>query len=171
MDALFDSHAYICQHMIIISAMSENRVIGRGDQMPWSVPEEYQQYLDFVDGQTVIMGRKTYDVFASDLSDQTTAIVVTRSKTHAAPHVASSLDAAIRMADEIGKTVFIAGGATIYQQALPLADEMYLSTIKGEFEGDTSFPPFDDSDWEVVEEKEAPRFIFRHYRRIQRENS
>ena len=64
--------------MIVISAMSYNRVIGSGAGMPWNVPEEYQQYLRFIKGQTVIMGRRSYEIFGDDLTSAYT-IVVSRS--------------------------------------------------------------------------------------------
>jgi dihydrofolate reductase len=62
--------------------------------------------------------------------------------------------------------VFVAGGGSIYAQALPLADEMYLSTIKGDFEGDAYFPKFDAAEWMITEERDEPEFVFRKYRRI-----
>ena len=156
--------------MIIISAMSENRVIGRGNRMPWDVPAEYEQYLRFVSGQTVVMGRKTYEVFGIDLSTDTTAIVVSRRPSSGIgierrASVANSLEDAIAMANRTGNEVFIAGGGSIYEQAIPLVDEMYLSTIKGTFDGDTYFPDFDAEPWNLVEERDEPEYIFRKLRR------
>ncbi len=152
--------------MIIISAMSEDRVIGDGDGMPWSVPAEYQQYLRFVGGNTVIMGRKSYEIFGPDLPHGTTTLVISRSSSIDGATVARSLDEALAIAYGVGKTVFVAGGASIYAQAVSRADEMYLSTIKGRFQGDTYFPEFDADDWIIVEEREETEFIFRRYRRV-----
>ena len=151
--------------MIIISAMSENRVIGSGDGMPWNVPAEYEQYLRFVTGQTVIMGRRTYEIFGPDLTDSTTKIVVTRRDSLNGVQVAASLEDAVILAKESGKTVFVAGGAMIYKLALPIATEIYLSTIKGNFAGDTYFPEFSLSAWSVVEERDEDDFVFRKYQR------
>lgn len=61
--------------MIIISAMSRDRVIGSGEGMPWNVPEEYQQFLSFVEDQTVIMGRRSYEIFGPDLTSAHTVVV------------------------------------------------------------------------------------------------
>ena len=77
----------------------------------------------------------------------------------------STLENALTLAASFGKPVFVAGGGSIYNQAVPLADEMFLSTIKGFFEGDAYFPEFDEQDWEVLEERDEPEFIFRKYRR------
>ena len=151
--------------MIIISAMSEARVIGGGDGMPWNVPEEYQQYLRFVAGNAVIMGRKTFEIFGADLPPETSIIVVTHSPSIDGAETAGSLQEAILMAKQTNKTVYVAGGGSIYVQAIPLVDEMYLSTIKGKFEGDAYFPEFSDDDWNVVQERDEPDFIFRVYRR------
>jgi len=150
--------------------MSENRVIGSGEGMPWSVPAEYEQYLRFVTGKPVVMGRRTYEIFGPDLPDSTTAIVVTRSEEVAGAEVAGaevagSLDDAITAAKRFDDDIFIAGGGSIYKQAVPVADKMYLSTIKGEFSGDTYFPEFNLGNWEVAEERDEPEFIFRKYHR------
>jgi dihydrofolate reductase len=152
--------------MIVISAMSKDRVIGSGNGMPWSVAAEYEQYLRFVSGQTIIMGRKSYEIFGPDLPEGTTAIVISRSATIDGATVVKSLNEALAVADGIGKTVFVAGGGSIYTQAVPLADEMYLSTIKGDFDGDAYFPEFDANDWEITEERDEPEFVFRKYRRV-----
>jgi len=151
--------------MIIISAMSKDRVIGSRDGMPWSVPAEYEQYLRFVSGQTVILGRKSYDIFGPDLPEGTTAVVISRSSSIENAHVTSSLAEALMIAEGLGKQVFVAGGGSIYGQALPLADEMYLSTIKGDFEGDAWFPEFDSNDWRITEERDEPKFVFRKHQR------
>ena len=153
--------------MIIISAMSENRVIGVGDGMPWDVPEEYQQYLDYVRGNTVILGRKSWEIFGADLTEAK-AIVVSRSISkvdHAL--VADSLTAAIKLAEKNNGQTFVAGGSSIYEQAIPLADQMYLSTIKGHYDGDSFFPDFDSTQWDIAEERDHPNFVFRRYLRKQ----
>ena len=152
--------------MIIISAMSKDRVIGRGDGMPWDVPAEYDQYLRFVSGQAVIMGRKTYEIFGSDLPAGTSPIVISRSAVIDGARVTQSLTEALSVADGLHKQVFVAGGSSIYSQAIGLADEMYLSTIKGDFTGDAYFPEFDSKNWKIVEQRDEPDFVFRHYRRV-----
>jgi len=71
----------------------------------------------------------------------------------------ASIDEALSVAAGLGKKDFVAGGGSIYALALPIADEMYLSTIKGELEGDTFFPEFDAREWKVVEERDHPEFV------------
>ena len=151
--------------MIVISAMSETRVIGSGQGMPWSVPEEYQQYLNFVKGQTIIMGRTSFEIFAKDL-DCEHKIVVSRSlKNLPDAIVCPSVESAIEKAKTFDKTIFSAGGSSIYTQTIPLADTMYLSIIKGEFEGDAFFPEFNPDDWLVEKREEHDEFDFFVYQR------
>ena len=155
--------------MILISAMTGDRVIGAGDGMPWDVPEEYQQYLDLTRGQAIILGRTSYEIFGPELTTEHT-VVLTRSGEveHVGGgelQVAGTIDEAVALAKSSGKTVFCGGGAKVYEQAMPLADAMYLSFVKGDFAGDAYFPAFDADDWQVVEERDHERFRFVHYAR------
>ncbi len=153
---------------ILIAAMSSNHVIGTDDGMPWEVPEEYKQYLDFIRGNTVIMGRKTYEIFGKDLTSDH-VMVISRSWTSGHLYqVMDSLHAAIDAATQIGRPIFIAGGASIYEQAMPIADAMYLSEIKGQYEGTAYFPSFDPAAWRLTEIREAERFTFRKWQRRDR---
>lgn len=151
--------------MIIICAMSENRVIGSGNGMPWDVPEEYNQYLRTISGQTVIMGRRSFEIFGDDLTCAHTIVVSRSLRPTADIHVCPGFDEAVERSTEFARPVFIAGGASIYQRAIPLAQRMYLSTIKGVFAGDTYFPEFDLAEWSVAQEQAHEAFIFRIYQR------
>ena len=151
--------------MIIIGAMSTGHVIGSGNGMPWEVPEEYAQFLRLIDGQTVIIGRRSYEIFGAGLTSAHT-LVVSRSAGDAIGAVAvASVEDALRMAHTFNKTVFSAGGASIYAQTVPLADTMYLSYIKGTFSGDAYFPTFSERDWIVERREDHPRFEFVVYQR------
>jgi dihydrofolate reductase len=151
--------------VIIIGAMSSDRVIGRGDGMPWDVPEEYAQFLRFVRGQTVIIGRRSYEIFGGGLTSAHTVVVSRSSGELPGAVLAPSVEQAVRVAESFGKTVFSAGGASIYEQTLPLADTMYLSYIKGRFTGDAYFPAFSEREWVVERREDHPRFEFVVYRR------
>lgn len=151
--------------MIIISAMSSDRVIGSGNGMPWHVPEEYQQFLQFITGQTVIMGRRSYEIFGPDLTSVHNLVVTRSDQTFPNAITCASLEEAIERAHRFGKTIFSAGGASIYRQTLPHADAMYLSYIKGDFLGDTYFPNFDPRDWVIEKQEEHEAFTFVIYRR------
>lgn len=148
--------------MILIAAMSKSRVIGDGDRMPWEVPEEYERYLETVRDATVVFGRKSYEIFGRDL-EAANLVVVTRRSSIGGVRTAGGLPEALKLAEADGGEVFIAGGASIYEAAIPLAERMYLSTIRGSFDGDTYFPEFDESEWEVLRLEEHERYVFREW--------
>jgi len=151
---------------IIIAAMSAERVIGSGDGMPWEVPTEYAHFLDTVRGQTLIMGRRTWEIFGADVTSAHN-IVITRSAEVAGAEVADGLPSALALAARYGKTAYIAGGGSIYAQALAddVVDAMYLSTIKGDFSGDTWFPAWSNADWEVTVIEDRGPYVFTEYHR------
>ncbi len=136
--------------MIIIAAVAENGVIGAGDHMPWDIPEEYEYFLETIRGETVIMGRKSHEIFGNDLTSRHT-IVVSRSEAPAGGAlVVHSLDRAYRVAESLGFEVYCAGGGSIYRAALDLSNRMLLSEIQGEFPGDVTFPRFSREDWQEI---------------------
>jgi len=151
--------------MIIIGAMSADHVIGSGDGMPWDVPEEYAHFLRLIEGQTVIIGRRSYEIFGASLASAHTVVVSRSAATLPGAVVAASVADAVQEAETLGPTVFSAGGASIYAQTIPLADAMYLSYIKGHYTGDAHFPAFDDREWAVERREDHPRFEFVVYRR------
>ncbi|MBN1559298.1 dihydrofolate reductase [candidate division KSB1 bacterium] len=148
---------------IIIAAMGANRVIGAGNRLPWRVPEEYHHFLTLITDQTVIMGRVTYEIFSKDLPSKRNLIVSRGHKRYERATVFNSFAAALKEAERYPEDIFFAGGATIYEWALDVADKMYLSYIKGDFDGDTFFPSFDETNWLVERRIEYPAFQFVQY--------
>ena len=153
--------------MIIIGAMTRDRVIGRGDGMPWEVPDEYAHFLRLVAGNTVIIGRRSYEIFGPGLTSAHTVVVSRSAPAALGPGAvaAATIDDAVRSARAFGRPVFSAGGASVYAQTVPLADAMYLSYIKGDFDGDAHFPAFDEREWVVERREDHPRWEFVVYRR------
>lgn len=153
--------------LIVIAAVGmSNLVIGNDGGLPWSIPDEYRLFLDHIRGHTVIMGRKSWEIFGADLTSAHN-IVLTRN-----PRIVQNaipvpdFDQALQRAEAIGDDqVFVAGGASVYQMALPYADALYISYIKGDFQGDTYFPDFNLEDWSVEWTKEHPSFEFVAYGR------
>ena len=155
--------------MIVIGAMSRDRVIGRGAGMPWDVPEEYDQFLRLTAGQTVILGRRSYEIFGAGLTAAHVVVVSRSAGRLAGAVVAPSVPAALDAAAALGGTVFSAGGASVYAATVPLADAMYLSYIEGHFTGDAYFPAFDAREWVAERREDHPRFEFVVYRRVRAE--
>lgn len=153
----------------LIAAMAQNRVIGAGDGMPWNVPEEYEHYRRTIADQTVVMGRRSFEIFGADLTSRHTIVVSRGVQTLPDAAVCSSLDEALDQAFTHGTDVFINGGASTYEQAVPRVAEMYLSIIKGEYTGDAYFPEFAESQWDIVARHEYDAYEFRRYRRRQKQ--
>jgi dihydrofolate reductase len=151
--------------MKLIAAVAENRVIGQDDGMPWDLPDEYEHYRRIIADQTVIMGRRSYQIFGKDLTSRH-AVVVSGSIGKDALDgaiVCRSLEEALDKAQSFGREVYVNGGASIYQQALPMVDEMDLSIVTGEFEGDAYFPEFEESAWRITERVDHGAWEFRRY--------
>ena len=151
--------------MILISAMTSDRIIGFRDGLPWSIPEEYAQFLSHVRGQAVIFGRKSYEIFGCDLPDSELFVVSRSASELRGARVCPGVEQEVAAARETGKTVFSAGGASIYRLTLPMADSMYLSIVKGDYEGDTQFPEFDEAEWTISRRDDHLAFEFRVYER------
>lgn len=133
----------------IIAAMARNRVIGRDNRLPWRLPADWRRFKQLTMGHHLIMGRKTFESIGRPLPGRI-SIVLSGQRSYAPPgvQVAASLEEALRLArgdDE----VFVGGGAGVYRQTLLLADRMYLTLLPNDFEGDTYFPRYDESRWEV----------------------
>ena len=135
--------------VILIAAVARNGVIGNGGTIPWRVPGEQAFFKATTLGHTLVMGRATYDSIGRPLPGRTT-IVLTRDPAWHADGVtaAASIEEALALAEG---DVYVAGGAAVYEAALPYADEQLLSEIDLEPEGDTFYPSYDPAEWQEVE--------------------
>ena len=138
----------------LIAAVADNGVIGRGNDIPWRLPEDWRRFKRTTMGHHLVMGRRTWDSIGRALPGRTT-IVVSRGRPSLPDGVllCDSLAAAIETARQRGDDeVFIAGGAEIYRRALALADRLYLTRVRATPEGDTYFPEWPSDDWTLVSE-------------------
>jgi dihydrofolate reductase len=139
----------------LIAAMARNRVIGRDNRVPWRLPADLRRFKQLTMGHILIVGRKTFDSIGCRPLPGRRMVVVTRQEGYAPEGVlvARSIEEALalgRGADE----VFVAGGAEIYRQSLPVADRLQLTLIEEDFPGDVYFPEFDPADWRLVERED-----------------
>ena len=136
--------------IILIAAMAKNRVIGRGKAIPWHIPGEQLRFKKITMGHTLIMGRKTHESIGRVLPGRRT-IIISRQKDYQATGcmVVQGLEQALDLCRGDNK-VFIAGGAEIFQLALPLANAIYLSTLHREVAGDVFFPEFSEKEFPLV---------------------
>ena len=144
--------------------MSQNRVIGHGNQIPWHLPEDFKWFKQATMGQVLVMGRKTFESIGKPLPGRETIVLTRGAWSHPGVKTAAGLEQLPLVAGD-GRTVFIAGGAEIYRQALPLCSELLLTLVKREVVGDAFFPAFEE--WFGLAEKirETPEFDILRYRR------
>lgn len=156
--------------MSIVVAMGENHVIGNKGEIPWRIPGEQKIFRRLTVGKVLILGRKTHESIGRPLPDRTT-IVVTRQVDYQAPgaHVVHSLKEALDLAQKLGGDIAIGGGGELFEETLPLADKVYLTTIHAEFDGDAFFPELPPGEFRLVSTEEIDATIpytFAVYERI-----
>jgi len=136
--------------------MARNRVIGRDNKLPWHLPADLRHFKELTLGKPIVMGRKTWESLPGLLPDRR-HIVVTRRQDYVAQgaETAADLDAAIALAGNVDE-IMIVGGATLYAEALPVADRLYVTLVDAEIDGDACFPDFDMGAWKVIEESGMP---------------
>ena len=149
--------------------MSVNRVIGAGGKIPWHLPEDFKWFKKMTTRQVIVLGRRTFESIGKPLPNRTT-VVLTRSA-EPIPGVLvisdlSRLDPA--QPPFAGREIFICGGAQLYNEALPLCSDLYLTLVKRIVEGDTFFPPFENRFDLVAELRDEPEFKILHYRNQER---
>lgn len=142
----------------IIAAITENRVIGKDNKLLWHIPEDMARFKKLTKGHVVIMGRKTFESIGKPLPNRIN-IVITKDKNYPSKMVfpfknsgtiqmAQTIEDAFKTAKyQIAKRnlpneIFIIGGGQIYNQVIKYADKLYLTVVKGDYDGDTLFPNY-----------------------------
>ena len=149
--------------LALICAMSENRVIGRDNGLPWHLSEDLKYFRRTTMGNCMIMGRNTWESIGRALPGRTSIVITSNANYQAeGAEVVGSLEQAIERAESLSKSTgsveaFVIGGAVLYQAALPLADTLHLTRVHAQVEGDTTLHEFDESNW-----KEISREQYRH---------
>jgi dihydrofolate reductase len=143
-------------NLSIIAALSDNRVIGRDNKLPWRMPSDLAHFKRLTMGKPIIMGRRTWESLPGLLPHRT-HLVVTRNRDYVAEggFVVHSLKEAIDFAGDADE-LMVVGGARMYAQAIPLASTMYLTLIHEQIDGDTSFPDYEEAEWCEQAREEHP---------------
>lgn len=134
--------------IVIIAASAKNRVIGNKGTIPWHVPADFAHFKSSTVGQTLLMGRTTFESIGRPLPNRTT-IVLTRDAGWRYPgvEVAHDLQGGLNLAEEFPGDLVVAGGSHIYAEMLPHAKLQVLSEIDDEPEGDAYYPHWDPHEW------------------------
>jgi dihydrofolate reductase len=158
--------------VVLVAAVTSNLAIGKGNDLLVRIPEDLRRLRQETMGHPVIMGRKTWDSLPArfrPLPGRRNIVVTRNAEWHAeGAEAAPSLEAALALAADAPK-VCVIGGGELYRSALPRADELVMTEVSAELEGDVFFPPYRDSFVEVAREPHATpeglRYDFVTYRR------
>jgi dihydrofolate reductase len=126
-----------------IAAMAENRVIGNQNTIPWHLPEDFKWFKNTTMGATLLMGRKTFESIGRPLPGRQT-IILSRSQ-FSIPNTVTVQTIDSIEAVATSDTIWVAGGAEIYQLMLPKCSDLYITRVHQKPDGDTFFPKFEDS--------------------------
>lgn len=153
----------------IIVAMDKNNLIGSTQGrmgMPWHNAEDLQHFKETTLKQTILMGRKTFEVIGKPLPKRKT-IVVSKAQDfeHLNVEVCHDLETLLKDYQK-DQDIYICGGASIYQQTLDLAKDLIVSYIPGDYTGDAYFPMIKEDQFRCIEVVEKETFILKKYRRI-----
>jgi len=151
--------------LVIIAAIARNRVIGKNGKLPWHIPEDMARFKQLTAGRIVIMGRKTYDSLDGPLPNRTMVVITSRAINGVKSY--PSLEYAVQ-ALKNEQEVFVIGGGRVFADALKCADELRLTLVDRDVEGDTYFPPYQEflhSHFQLVQEQRLAGYSFLDYKR------
>jgi dihydrofolate reductase len=138
----------------IIVAYDRNQVIGYKNDLPWKLPNDLKYFKTKTLGKTVIMGRKTYESMGGPLKQRENIILTSKHDYY--PEgviVVHSFDEISKwIKNHEGTEIFMIGGRSLFEFALPFAERLYITKIEQAFLGDTYFPEWDETNWSLVEE-------------------
>ena len=145
----------------LIAAASENNVIGKDNDLVWKLPNDMKFFKNSTWGMPVIMGRKTYDSMHGEPLPGRFNFVITRQKdwkpTDNKTVVSHNLQEAIQLAEKTDcKEAFVIGGGQIYEEAISIADKIYLTRVHTKIEGDAFFPTIDEAQWKLLSNIDHP---------------
>ncbi|MBQ9520543.1 MAG: dihydrofolate reductase [Acholeplasmatales bacterium] len=152
----------------LIWAMDKNNLVGKGDKIPWHIKEDLLYYKSKTNGQTVLMGDQTYFSLKGYYKDKPLPYgkiyVATIDKNLKIDGVTMIYDL-VSFLENNKEDLWVVGGATIYKISLPYADKLYISFVKGEYEGDRYFPQIDFSKYNLVWENDTDKVRYTLFER------
>ena len=148
----------------------KNGVIGRANgEMPWHVKEDFQHFKKTTMGFPIVMGRKSFESLGQPLKGRENIVVTRNSELKYEfdeVKLFHSLDSAISYCKSLNKEkTFITGGGEIYKQSISIADEMIISHMKFEAEGEVKFPEFSRNEWKIIARDARDKFEIVTYSR------
>jgi len=150
----------------LIVAMTKNRVIGKDNDIPWHLPEDLKLFKAKTSGNIIAMGRKTFESIGRPLPNRDNFVISRSSSEIEGCSVFASVDDCIKAAESTEKTLFFIGGGEIYREVANIVNELHISYVKEEFEGDTFFPEIDTSGLKLEGELDYEGFTYVRYSRL-----
>lgn len=151
---------------VAIVAHDKNLLIGNDLKIPWHVKEDFQHFKKTTLNHTIVMGLNTYKSIGKALPDRKTIVISNIDVPEIKDaEVLNSLDELISRYKNSDEKVFICGGASIYRQLLPICDELIVSIIKGDYEGNIYFPEY-RNDFELENVIEHEKFTINYYKKV-----
>jgi dihydrofolate reductase len=154
--------------VIIVAVGEQSRVIGKGEDLPWHIPEDLKRFKALTKGHPVLMGHRTFQSLihqiGKPLPERRNIVLATDVDYSHYPNVEvfSDMDEALQAVKDV-RRVFIGGGATVYRYFLPLADRIELTIVEGRYDGDVFFPPYEHligSMYDITSENQKDGFRF-----------
>ena len=143
--------------------MAENRVIGRDGALPWHLPADLARFRELTMGKPIVMGRLTHDSLGRVLAGRHNIVLSRRrgfpTRDFQAPNLTlvhsleEAFERALEAASDEVKEIAVIGGASIYEQALPIADRIHLTVVHASIDGDVRFPAIEPGEWREVARK------------------
>src|SRR5579872_6380671 len=139
-----------------VVAMSDNRAIGKDNQLLWHLPVDLKHFKQITMGKPILMGRKTYQSIGHPLPGRKN-IVITRDKNFKAEgcEVVHSIQAALELVKN-QQEICVIGGAELYRQMLPNIQRIYMTIVHHTFDADAFFPELNLSEWKEISRVECP---------------
>ena len=148
--------------LVLVAAIGENNVIGRGGQLPWHIRSDLQHFKRLTINRPVVMGRHTFESIGKALPGRTN-IVLSRDFSVPAPGalIATSFDAALGAARTDARKrgvneIMVIGGSSIFERTIPMAARLEITHVQASPEGDRFFPDIDPAEWQLRSRKEHP---------------
>lgn len=139
----------------LIVAMTQNRVIGKDNQMPWHLPADLAWFRQNTTGKPVIMGRKTFESIGRPLPKRTNIVLSRQPFEHDGVIWKDSLESAVDFVHD-SEEIMLIGGGQLFNEYLSKADRLYLTEIQTELDGDTFFPSINWDEWHIEFEQYRP---------------
>ncbi len=138
--------------IILVAAAGENNALGKNNDLPWHLPDDFKHFKKLTVGQYIIMGRKTFDSFPAPLPNRTHIVISRQSKLPTANVIyVTSLKEAYQQVPE-NQDAYVIGGGQIYASSISDADRIELTRVHEQFEADVYFPEIDLAKWRLIKE-------------------